>query len=108
MRQLVIAVLSAWAASAQTVASPGEIPTVQKLLQTTPDENAFRCDVDSSKAELNFGLRFQAGYVMQSKWGLLANLVKGEFRSQEPSDIVLFLGPRVGPLDKMPGPFPRR
>jgi hypothetical protein len=35
-------------------------------------------------------------------WGLLANLIRREIYAQVPSDTVLFLGPRIAPLDKMP------
>jgi len=64
MRQFVIAAMLAWTGSAQMVVQPAGIPAAQKLLQPLADEKALRCDVDSSKAELNFGLRFQPGYVL--------------------------------------------
>jgi len=64
MRQLIIAALLAWAASAQTVVSPADITAAKKRLEQNPNEKPLRCDVDHSKAELNFGLRFQAGYVL--------------------------------------------
>jgi hypothetical protein len=37
-----------------------------------------------------------------SPWVLLANLIRRETHAEEPSDTVLFLGPRIAPLDKMP------
>ena len=37
-----------------------------------------------------------------SPWGLLTNLIRREIHGPEPSDAVLFLGPRVAPLGKMP------
>ena len=64
MRQLIFAALLAWAASAQTVVSPVDIQAAKKRLDSSLNEKPLRCYVDHSKAELNFGLRFQAGYVL--------------------------------------------
>ena len=65
MRQLLIAVLLAWAASAQVVVSPSDIPAAARRLEPREGEKILRCDVDTSRAEINFGLRFQAGYVLR-------------------------------------------
>jgi hypothetical protein len=35
-------------------------------------------------------------------WGLLANLIRREIHTQDPSGTVLLLGPRMAPLDKIP------
>jgi hypothetical protein len=64
MRQLIFATLLAWVAAAQTVVSPADIPAAKKRLESNESEKVLRCYVDTSKAELNFGLRFQAGYVL--------------------------------------------
>jgi hypothetical protein len=64
MRLLILAALLAWAASAQTVVSPADIPAAKKRLDSGLNEKPLRCYVDRSKAELKFGLRFQAGYVL--------------------------------------------
>jgi hypothetical protein len=64
MRQLIFAALLAWAGSAQTVVSPAGIPAAKKRFEQNPNGKILRCDVDHSKAELNFASRFQAGYVL--------------------------------------------
>ena len=64
MRQLVVAALLAGVASAQTVVSPADVPIAEKRLAPLEGEKSLRCYVDTSKPELNFGLRFQAGYVL--------------------------------------------
>jgi hypothetical protein len=65
MRQLVIAALFVGTASAQTVVQPADIPAAEKRLESHEGEKILRCDVDHSKAALNFGLRLQASYLLQ-------------------------------------------
>ena len=38
-------------------------------------------------------------------WGLLANLIRRELSGQDRSDVILFLGPRVGSSGEMPAHF---
>src|SRR5580692_10929487 len=64
MRQLILAMMPAWAAFAQTVIGPVDIPAAQKRLDNGRQEKILRCDVNISRPELNFGLRLQAGYVL--------------------------------------------
>jgi hypothetical protein len=64
MRQLVIAALLAWTASAQMVVDSTHIPAAERRLAPHEGEKILRCYVDTSKPELNFSLRFQAGYVL--------------------------------------------
>ena len=66
MRKLFFATLPAWAVFAQTVVSPADVPGIQeRFVDQNQNEKILRCDVNSSKAELNFGLRFQAGYLLR-------------------------------------------
>jgi hypothetical protein len=65
MRLLVIAVLFVGTSSAQTVVKPADIPAAEKRLESHEGEKILRCDVDHSKAALNFGLRLQASYLLQ-------------------------------------------
>lgn len=65
MRYLAITALFAWTASGQVVAKPADRLAAEKLLKPGDNEKVLRCEVETSKAELNFGLRFQAGYVLQ-------------------------------------------
>jgi hypothetical protein len=64
MRKLTLAAWFVWVVSAQTVVDPANMPAAAKLLEYHEGEKALRCDVDHSKAELNFGMRFQAGYIL--------------------------------------------
>jgi hypothetical protein len=65
MRQLILAALLVWAASAQTVVKPADIPAAEKRIESHESEKILRCDVDHSKAALNFGFRLQASYLLQ-------------------------------------------
>jgi hypothetical protein len=64
MRLPIVPMLLAWATFAQTVVPLADVPAAQRRLAPNQNERVLRCDVRTSKAELNFGLRFQAGYVM--------------------------------------------
>jgi hypothetical protein len=65
MRLLPIAALLVCAAPAQTIVTPQDIPGVEKQIAPHDREKVLRCDVEPIKAELNFGLRFQTGYVLR-------------------------------------------
>ena len=66
MRKLFFATLLAWAVFAQTVVSSADVPGIrERLAEQNQNERILRCDVNISKAELNFGLRFQAGYLLR-------------------------------------------
>jgi hypothetical protein len=65
MRQLIFAALLAWASSAQTVVSPADVPAAEKRIESQESEKILRCDVDHSKAALNFGFRLQSSYLLQ-------------------------------------------
>jgi hypothetical protein len=65
MCQLIIATLLAGMASAQTAVNPADIPTAIKALQSHEGEKNLRCEVEPTKPILNFGLRFQAGYLLE-------------------------------------------
>jgi hypothetical protein len=65
MRQLLIAALLATAASAQIALGPAEIAAASKRLEPRENETALRCEVEPTKPALNFGLRFQAGYLLR-------------------------------------------
>jgi len=60
-------------------------------------------DVAQSVANLQFGAVDY--HILQNPGGpagLLARLINQEIRAQPPSDVVLFLGPRIGYADKLP------
>jgi hypothetical protein len=42
---------------------------------------------------------------LPGKWGLLANLIRREINQPEQSDVILFLGPRIGSAGEMPAHF---
>jgi hypothetical protein len=65
MRQLIFAALLVWAASAQTLVKPVDVPAAEKRIESQESEKTLRCDVDHSKAALNFGFRLQASYLLQ-------------------------------------------
>jgi hypothetical protein len=65
MRQLILATLLAAVSSAQTLINPADIPAATKALEYHEGEKNLRCDVLPSKPALNFGLRLQAGYLLE-------------------------------------------
>jgi hypothetical protein len=65
MRQLVLAAMFVCASSAQTVVKPADIPAAEKRIESHESEKILRCDVDHSRAALNFGFRLQSGYLLQ-------------------------------------------
>jgi hypothetical protein len=64
MRPLAIAVLLASACAAQVIVDPARVGAVAKALERQADEKPLRCEVTPIKPSLNFGFRFQAGYVV--------------------------------------------
>lgn len=80
MRPLLIAVVLVWTACGQTVVQPIDLPAVEKLLANRQDERTLRCDVQPSKAELNFGMRFQAGYILSLPLVQYSSTVKHTWR----------------------------
>ena len=65
MRPLVIAVLLASACAAQVIVDPARLGSVLKVLEPQAGEKPLRCEVTPIKPSLNFGFRFQAGYVVR-------------------------------------------
>jgi hypothetical protein len=63
MRPLAIALLLASACAAQVIVDPARFGSVVKALERQADEKPLRCEVTPIKPSLNFGFRFQAGYV---------------------------------------------
>jgi len=65
MRPLVIAVLLASACAAQSIVDPARFASVLENLEPRAGEKPLRCEVTPIKPSLNFGFRFQAGYVVR-------------------------------------------
>ena len=65
MRPLAIALLVASACAAQTIVDPARLKSVFKAVEPQAGEKPLRCEVTPIKPSLNFGFRFQAGYVVR-------------------------------------------
>ncbi len=65
MRPLAIALLVASACAAQAIVDPARFKSVVKLVEPQAGEKPLRCEVTPIKPSLNFGFRFQAGYVVR-------------------------------------------
>jgi hypothetical protein len=65
VRPLVIAVLLASACAAQSIVDSARLGSVLKVLEPQAGEKPLRCEVTPIKPSLNFGFRFQAGYVVR-------------------------------------------
>ena len=65
MRPLVIAVLLASACAAQSIVDSARFASVLENLEPRAGEKPLRCEVTPIKPSLNFGFRFQAGYVVR-------------------------------------------
>src|SRR5690348_5370165 len=64
MRYLLAAILfSSGAAAAQVIVDPARIPARLKNLGQPQGESPLRCEVTPIKPALNFGFRFQSGYI---------------------------------------------
>ncbi len=64
MRPLAIACLLASAGSAQVIVDPARFGSIVKALERQADEKPLRCQVRPIRPSLDFGFRFQAGYVV--------------------------------------------
>jgi hypothetical protein len=64
MRPLAIALLLASAGAAQVIVDPARLGSIVKALEPLPGEKPLRCEVTPIRPSLNFGFRFQAGYVV--------------------------------------------
>jgi hypothetical protein len=65
MRPLAIALLLASAGTAQVIVDPARVKSLAKSLEPQAGEKLLRCEVTPIKPALNFGFRFQAGYVVR-------------------------------------------
>ena len=65
MRPLAIALLLASACAAQVIVDSARFKSIVKGLERQADEKPLRCEVTPIKPSLNFGFRFQAGYVVR-------------------------------------------
>jgi hypothetical protein len=65
MRPLAIALLLASACAAQVMVDPTRFGNTLSALEPRADEQPLRCEVTPIKPSLNFGFRFQAGYVVR-------------------------------------------
>jgi hypothetical protein len=100
MRALAIAWLLASACAAQVIVDPARVGSMVKALERQADEKPLRCEVTPIKPALNFGFRFQAGYVVHVPmnqysgpdhgWAMLTR-VTPEGGGQQP----VYLGSRV-------------
>ena len=52
-------------ASAQSLANPQRLPALWKSFEKPPKEKRFDCSIQSVGPRLNFGFRFQTGYVVE-------------------------------------------
>jgi hypothetical protein len=65
MRRVLIAIVVASAAAfGQSIVNPARLPATIKTFEPQPGERSVRCEVIPLKPVLNFGFRFQAGYVV--------------------------------------------
>ena len=64
MRAILIAVLLAIAAAAQTPIPAARLPELQKYFDAQPGELPLQCEFVPIKPSLGFSLRFQAGYMV--------------------------------------------
>src|SRR6266568_4633624 len=56
--------LASAAANAQILVDPAKLPATFKTFERQPGEPSVQCEVTPLKPALNFGFRFQAGYVV--------------------------------------------
>lgn len=63
--RFVLALLFVATAFAQKVVIPADIPAAIRALEPHDTEKYLRCTVEPTKPSLNFGLRFQAGYLLE-------------------------------------------
>ncbi len=65
MRLALISLLATFPLTAQVMVSPARIQRMAKSFEPHADEKPLRCDVTPIKPTLNYGFRFQAGYVVR-------------------------------------------
>ncbi|MGA2270268.1 MAG: hypothetical protein ABSH44_17490 [Bryobacteraceae bacterium] len=107
MRSIAIAVLLASAAVAQTVVDPAKLGDVPKALAPQPGGRPLQCRVMPIKPALDFGFRFQAGYVVRvpmsqysgpgHKWAMLTRITP-EGGGRKP--VYLLSGVRLPPIPR--------
>jgi hypothetical protein len=83
-RVAVVLLLAALRARAQVEVSPERLPAAFRQFEAQPGEKKLRCAVLPMRPVLNFGFRFQAGWVMRvpldqfegkgHQWGMLARV----------------------------------
>src|ERR1035437_491436 len=101
MRPLALALLLASAGAAQVIVDPARFGGILKALERQAGEKPLRCEVTPIKPSLNFGFRFQAGYVVRVPmnqysgsghgWAMLTRITP-EGGGQQP----VYLASRVG------------
>lgn len=84
MRSLLIAVLLSAGAYSQTIVDPRQLRGAWTHLEPQKDDRPLRCEVTPLHPALNFGFRFQAGYVVRVPlsqyfgpghlWGILVRI----------------------------------
>ena len=106
MRPLAIACLLASACAAQVIVDPARFGSILKALERQADEKPLRCEVTPIRPSLNFGFRFQAGYVVRvpmnqygpgHRWGMLTRITP-EGGGQQP--VYLASRVRLPPIPK--------
>src|SRR5262245_4136796 len=95
MRHVLIAIaVASSAAFGQSILNPARLPTIVKNFEQQSGEHSIRCEVIPLKPVLNFGFRFQAGYV-----------VRVPLSQYEGSGHRLVLLTRITPRDSTQKPF---
>src|SRR5579863_6801763 len=65
MRRFLTVFVLAAAARPQTVVDPANVPTALKSFEQWQNAQRLKCEVTPFRPVLNFGFRFQAGYVVR-------------------------------------------
>src|ERR1017187_3302302 len=107
MRPLAIAWLLASACSAQTIVDPVRYGNILKALEPRAGEKPLRCEVTPIKPALNYGFRFQAGYVVRvpmnqysgprHRWAMVTKITP---EGGEQAPVYLASGVRLPPIPK--------
>ena len=66
MRRFTLAALCAWAAAAQTLVPPAEVPKVAGILEPRAGEKSRYCSVLYAQPKLNYSFRFRFAYSLQA------------------------------------------
>ncbi|SPE34031.1 conserved hypothetical protein [Candidatus Sulfopaludibacter sp. SbA3] len=59
-----VAVVAVWAAAAQTLVEPERLAAAREAFQTAGKSPQLRCEIKPVRPALNYGFRFQTGYVI--------------------------------------------